>query len=81
MFSLGVVLVIWSYARAGAQPGIRATSGLLKIVAIIALSVCLLEPLISGTRPRPGANVMAIVVDNSQSMQIEDRGSAVGTGK
>ena len=35
---------------------------------------CLLEPLWSGQRAKPGANLFAIVADNSQGLQIKDRG-------
>ena len=36
------------------------------------LAISLLEPLLTGTRPRPGANAMVILADNSQSLQIRD---------
>ena len=50
----------------------------------------LLEPLLTGTRPRRGANAFAVVADNSQSLQIRDggeptrpaaTGSATGSGR
>ena len=42
----------------------------LKILAIAGLLFCLVEPLYRGERPRPGANVFAIVVDKSKSMDL-----------
>jgi uncharacterized membrane protein len=39
------------------------------------------EPLWSGTRPRPGANIFAIVADNSRSMTIRDEGAAKSRGE
>ena len=76
-------LVIWNYAYRGAEASVRVAASLLKIAAVIMIAICLLEPLRSGTRPRPQANVMPILVDNSQSMQLktmsadESRGESV----
>ena len=36
------------------------------------LLLCLLEPLYSGLRPRPGANLFLVMADNSQSMLVSD---------
>ena len=65
------VLVIWSYAYRGVDASIRIVASLLKITAVILIAICLLEPLRCGTRPRPQANLMPILVDNSQSMQLK----------
>ena len=35
----------------------------------------LVEPLLGGSRPKPGANAFAVLVDNSQSLQIRDAGA------
>src|SRR6185369_13722046 len=48
---------------------------------LIALAVCLLEPLWSGQRARPGANQFAIVADNSMGMQIHDRDNPQSRGE
>jgi uncharacterized membrane protein len=40
-----------------------------------------LEPLWTGQRARPGANLFAIVADNSQGLQIKDRGNAQTRGE
>src|SRR5207302_1630583 len=73
VLAVALVLLIWSYWRAGAAP-VRWTCLLLKILGFAALALCLLEPLWSGQRARPGANLFAIVADNSQGLQIKDRG-------
>jgi uncharacterized membrane protein len=67
-----LVIVAWAYLRAPASRWTRALAFALKIVALAAIVLCLLEPLQSGRRPRPRANIMALVVDNSQSMQVGD---------
>jgi uncharacterized membrane protein len=73
-----VGLIIWSYRRAPLRTPLRWLAAMLKIMAIILLSLCLLEPLVSGVRPRPGANIVAVVVDNSRSMTIDGRGLPAG---
>ncbi|MCA9127572.1 MAG: hypothetical protein KDB22_10825 [Planctomycetales bacterium] len=69
-----VVLALWSYLNVGKLTGSKIAAMLCKLAAILALAFCLLEPMQRVERPRPGANVMAIVVDNSKSMQIRPPG-------
>ncbi len=65
------LLVIWNYAARGTSGPVGVVASLLKIVAIVLIAICLLEPLRSGTRPRPQANIVSILADNSQSMQLK----------
>jgi uncharacterized membrane protein len=78
----GVVacVVFWSY---GAAPRgtLRWLCATLKILAILALGFCLLEPLWTRQRTKPGANLFAIVADNSAGLQIKDRGDAKSRGE
>jgi uncharacterized membrane protein len=79
-FGFGLLLAFWSYRPV--QGGItRILCPALKIVGLTALAFCLLEPLWSGQRARPGANLFAIVADNSQGLQIKDRGSVRTRGQ
>ncbi len=64
------LLVLWNYATGGSRSPVRWLAGLLKLLAIALLAVCLLQPMRSGTRPKPQANLFAIVVDNSESMSL-----------
>src|SRR5882762_1469708 len=75
---VGVLLVFWGY-RSG--PSIRWVCIPLKLLGLAALALCLLEPLWSGQRARPGANLFAIVADNSQGLQIKDRGATQSRGE
>ena len=68
-----LLLLLWGYWRAGTSRGVRLLAGTLKALGILILAACLLEPLISGTRARPGANVFVLLADNSQSMTLRDR--------
>ncbi len=68
------MLAVWSYAVRNQLSGLRFVAMLLKVAAVGALAFCLLEPLRRQERPRPGANVMALVVDNSRSMEMRPPG-------
>lgn len=72
IIGVALLLVAWIYFRAPAQRNVRLISAALKVTAFALLAFCLIEPLNSGLRPRQGANSFAILVDNSQSMQIKD---------
>jgi uncharacterized membrane protein len=74
-----LLMVWWSY-RPGPGGGLRWLGAVLKVLGLAALSFCLLEPLWSGQRARPGANLFGIVADNSQSLQVNDRGDTQTRG-
>lgn len=67
---VALLLLLWAYARAGAQTRVKLIAAGLKITGFTLLLLCLLEPLWTGQRARPGANLVLIVADNSQSMKI-----------
>ncbi len=64
-------LAVWNYSQRGIVTPVRIFATLLKIAAIALIAICLLQPMRSGTRPRPRANLLPILVDNSQSMQLK----------
>src|ERR1051326_9116560 len=70
---LALIFSAWSYraSRPGPQ---RWLCVFLKTLGVATLALCLLEPLWSGQRARPGANLFAIVADNSESLQVKDPG-------
>jgi uncharacterized membrane protein len=80
IFGVAVLVLAWSY-RAWAGHPLRWVCLGLKALGIAALALCLLEPLWLGQRARPGANLFAIVADNSQGLQIKDRGAAATRGE
>ncbi len=70
---IGAVLfavVVWAYVRAPTSPWTRFFALGFKLVALAAITLGLLEPMYHGTRPRPQANVVPLLIDNSQSMLI-----------
>jgi uncharacterized membrane protein len=79
---LGLVLLLLFWSYRAAPPGFaRWLCPCLKLLGLAALGLCLLEPLWSGQRARPGANLFAIVADNSQGLQIKDRGATQTRGQ
>lgn len=73
--AVALIVLVWSYWRAGSAGWVRVVAGLLKTAGIVILAACLVEPLFSGVRPRPGSNLFLIVADNSRSLQLTDHGS------
>jgi uncharacterized membrane protein len=72
--AVALVLLVWSYARRGGRAGVRAFAFALKAAAFVILALCLVDPLFTGTRPRPGSNLFLVVADNSASLALADRG-------
>ena len=72
--SVAILLLAWTYLRAPADKMLRTACAFLKLLGLAALLTCLLEPLWTTQRARPGANFLAVVADNSQGMGIKDRG-------
>ncbi|MHC4226716.1 MAG: glutamine amidotransferase, partial [Planctomycetota bacterium] len=75
------LLLIWSYRRA---PAISAAHGIavcLKLLGVLALVLCLTEPLWSGKRAKSGANLFVVIADNSSGMNVRDRGMTQSRGQ
>jgi uncharacterized membrane protein len=68
-------LMVWSYRGAALHGGMRLVCLGVKLAGLVALAVCLLEPLWIGQRAKPGANLFLVLADNSQSLQIKDHGA------
>jgi hypothetical protein len=80
--ALLLFLILAGYWRApGASRGLRLLAGTLKLLGVLILAACLLEPLTSGTRARPGANQFVILADNSRSMSLPLRPDAPANSK
>lgn len=81
LLAAGAVALAWSYWRSPAGGAVRTVAAALKITGLAALAMCLVEPLLSGLRPRAGANLFAVAVDDSQSLQIRDRAAKASRGE
>ncbi len=77
---LAVVAVLWSY-RSGPPGSWKGICAALKALGAALLAFCLLEPLWSGQRVRPGANLFVVLADNSESFQVKDRGENRSRGE
>lgn len=75
-----LVALLVAYAWTSSPTWLRAACGLLKAAAVLLLAICLVEPMFSGTRPRPGDNLFLVVADNSRSLQLADRGAGRSRG-
>src|SRR5437667_10200526 len=73
--ALALLALGWTYRYAPAGGAIRGVCVFLKLLGLLVLAACLVDPLWSGQRARPGANIFVVIADNSQGMQIKDRSS------
>jgi len=78
---LALVFVATAYRRTAAPRGVRLAGAALKLLGIAALLACLLEPMWSAPRAKPGANVLAVLADNSLSMKLRGRGESETRGE
>lgn len=76
-----LALALGSYWRSTATLGLRVGCLLLKMIAVLLLAACLVDPLYVGARPRPGSNLFLVVADNSRSLQLADRGEKLSRGE
>jgi len=80
ILGIAFLLTLWSY-RSAPGGAMRWVFAALKALGITALALCLLEPLWTGQRTKPGANLFVIVADNSAGLQIKDRGDTKSRGE
>lgn len=71
---LALAVVVWAYLQPRYAVPVRWLAAGLKTAGILLLAALLLEPMFTGTRPRPGENLFLVVADNSKSLQLSDRG-------
>ncbi len=68
-------LVAWSYAGAAGTRR-RGWCVALKLAGLALLALCVLEPQWTTQRVKPGANFLAVLADNSRSLDLTDAGAA-----
>lgn len=74
LMGLAALSLLWGYGGVPAKRSVRVGASVLKFVGFAALALSLIEPLLAGSRPKPGANAFVILADNSQSLLIKDNG-------
>lgn len=80
LLAAALVILAWSY-RTATTGQLKWVCLFLKLLGVAALAFCLLEPLWTGQRARPGSNLFAVVADNSQGMTIRDAGDTRSRGE
>lgn len=76
LIAFAAAALLWfGYRRVRMASAVRVSAISLKLLGVAFLAVCLVEPLWSGVRARPGANLFAVVVDTSASLNVRDAGS------
>lgn len=70
--ALALLAVIWTYRKFPQRGGWKWGAMALKLLGITLLLFCVLEPLLSRKQPKKGANIFAVVADNSESLQVKD---------
>src|SRR5216117_1281178 len=79
--AVALLALAWACSRAAAGGTIRGVCIFLKGLGLLTLAACLLEPLWSGERARPGSNLFLVLADNSEGMQIKDRDETRSRGE
>lgn len=75
--AFGVTLAValaWSWSQSRVSWPVRITGAVLKAAGISLLLIVLLEPMRSDLAPTPGANLVLVLADDSQSMAVRDAG-------
>ena len=73
--AVATALLWWSYRRLAIPPALRVACISLKLLGLLALAACLLEPLWTAQRARPGANLFVVLADNSAGLDVRDAGA------
>jgi uncharacterized membrane protein len=72
IIALAATVLLVMYRRSGWPSRLSWVAGGMKGLAVAGLAICLLEPLWSGTRARPGENLVLLAADTSASLTMED---------
>lgn len=70
-----LALLVWTYSHVSGRDKWHRIAFALKMLGVLLLALCLIEPLYSSRRAKSGANLFLVVADNSAGLNIRDRGS------
>ncbi len=76
-----LILLLWSYRRWPEVTVVHKIALCLRLLGVLALILCLIEPLWSGKRAKTGANLFAVIADNSTGMNIKDLDNKLSRGE
>jgi uncharacterized membrane protein len=70
-----LTLLAWTYQRVPGRNNWHRIAFSLKMLGVLLLASCLIEPLYTSRRAKSGANLFLVAADNSAGMTIHDQGS------
>lgn len=76
-----LAFLLWSYRRSPELGAAHKIAFFLRLLGLLALALCLIEPQWSGKRAKSGANIFLVVADNSSGMNVLDRGASQNRGE
>jgi uncharacterized membrane protein len=76
-----LVLLLWSYRRSPEISAVQRIAFCLRLLGVLVLLLCLIEPLWIGRHAKAGANLFVVVADNSSSMNVRDQGMMQSRGE
>ncbi|MCH8118736.1 MAG: hypothetical protein IIC00_03280, partial [Planctomycetes bacterium] len=76
-----VIILVWSYRRSAETGAVHKTAFCLRLLGMLVLVLCLMEPLWSGRRVKSGANLFVVIADNSSGMNVRDREATLSRGE
>lgn len=76
-----LALLLWSYRRSPEISAVQRIAFCLRVLGVLVLILCLMEPLWIGRRATSGANLFVVVADNSSSMNVRDQGMTQSRGE
>jgi uncharacterized membrane protein len=75
------LLLFWSYRRSPEIGTVHRIAFFLRLLGVLVLLLCLIEPLWSGKHVKSGENMFLVVADNSSGMNIHDQGMTDSRGE
>jgi len=72
ILAVALIVLFLAYRRAPAASRTRYACAFLKTAGFVLLVLFLLEPMWTSRKAKPGANVLILLADNSQSLQLHD---------
>ncbi|UCG58662.1 MAG: hypothetical protein JSU70_03940 [Phycisphaerales bacterium] len=81
LLAVALALLVWSYRRSAPSGSAHRIAFVLKLLGVLFLALCLVEPLWIGKRAKSGANLFVVAADNSASMSTRDRGESRSRGE
>ncbi len=81
LLAAATAVTLWSYRGTTLAGKARVAAFGLKLVGFALLALCLVEPSWATKHARPGANLFAVLADNSRGLTLHDRGNAKTRGE